>query len=110
MERTDVMAIPTKGLNSIRTLSGRVDQVSLPYRSYMQITCLEMEKARRDMERRSASRRIALIDARLDEIEKAKQELLQAVATPGQGMPGRLPGLDLKPAPRRSAGGFKIRY
>jgi hypothetical protein len=105
------MAIPTKGLTNIRTLSGRVDQISLPYRVYMQITCLEMEKARRDMERKSASRRIALIDARLDEIDKAKHELLQAVAASGQGrMPGRLPGLELKPAPRRSAGGFKIRY
>ena len=105
------MAVPTKGLTNIRTLSGRVDHVSLPYRSYMQITCLEMEKARRDMERKSASRRIALIDARLDEIEKAKQDLLQAVAASGQGKtPGRLPGLDLKPTPRRSAGGFKIRY
>lgn len=104
------MAIPTKGLTNIRTLSGRVDQISLPYRSYMQITCLEMEKARRDMERKSASRRIALIDARLDEIDKAKQDLFQAVATRGHGTPVDLPGLDLKPAPRRSAGGFKIRY
>src|SRR5674476_773806 len=77
MERTDVMAIPTKGVNNIRTLSGRVDQLSLPYRSYMQITCLEMEKARRGMERKSASQRIALIDARLDQIEQAKQDLLQ---------------------------------
>jgi hypothetical protein len=102
------MAIPSKGLNNIRTLSGRVDQVSLPYRSYMQITCLEMEKARRNMERTSASRRIALIDARLDQIEQAKQEMLQALAT--QGVPAHLPGLELKPAPRRSAGGFKIRY
>jgi hypothetical protein len=104
------MAIPTKGVNNIRTLSGRVDQLSLPYRTYMQITCLEMEKARRGMERKSASQRIALIDARLDHIEKSKQELLQAVATPGQGAPGRLPGLELRPAPRRSTGGFKIRY
>ena len=63
------------------------------------------------MERKSASRRIVLIDARLDEIEKAKQDLLRAVAAAGQGMmPGRLPGLELRPAPRRSAGGFKIRY
>src|ERR1017187_6957382 len=110
MERSKAMAIPNRGLNNIRTLSGRVDQVSLPYRSYMQITCLEMEKARRGMERKSASQRIALIDARLSEIEKAKQELLQAVTAPGQGMPGRLPGLELKPTSRRSAGGFKIRY
>jgi hypothetical protein len=104
------MAIPTKGLNNIRTLSGRVDQLSLPYRSYMQITCLEMEKARRGMEHKSASQRIAQIDARLEQIEKAKQELLQAVASSGQGVPGPLSGLDLRPAPRRSAGGFKIRY
>ena len=104
------MAIPTRGLNNIRTLSGRVDQLSLPYRRYMQISCLEMEKARRGTERKSASQRVALIDARLEQIEKAKQELLQAVATPGQGAAGRLPGLELKPTPRRSAGGFKIRY
>ena len=104
------MAASTRGLNDIRTLSGRVDQISLPYRSYMQITCLEMEKVRRGMERKSASQRIALIDARLDQIEKSKRELLQAVATPGHGTPGPLPGLDLKPTPRRSAGGFRIRY
>ena len=105
------MAIPTKGLTNLRTLSGRVDQLSLPYRSYMQITCLEMEKARRSMERKSASQRVALIDARVAEIEKAKQELLQAVAAADRGTaPARLPGLELKPKPRRSAGGFKIRY
>ena len=110
MERASVMAVPTKGLNNIRTLSGRVDQVSLPYRSYMQITCLEMEKARRGMERKSASQRILLLDARLDQIEKSKQELLQALATPGNDASRRLPGLDLRPTPRRSARGFKIRY
>ncbi len=104
------MAIPTKGLTNIRTLSGRVDQVSLPYRSFMQITCLEMERARRSMERKSASQRVALIDARIQEIDKAKQELLQVVATSGQGKAVRLPGLELKPEPRRSTGGFKIRY
>jgi len=54
-ERSNVMAIPTKRLNRHSHPLGRVDQVSLPYRSYMQITCLEMEKARRDMERKSAA-------------------------------------------------------
>ena len=117
------MAIPTKGLTQIRTLSGRVDQLSLPYRSYMQITSLEMERARRGAERRSASPRVALIDARIEQIDKAKQELLQAVAAAGQGLaaagrgvaagqgvPARLPGIELRPSPRRSVGGFKIRY
>jgi hypothetical protein len=110
MERSDAMAIPNRGLNNIRTLSGRVDQVSLPYRSYMQITCLEMEKARRGMERKSASQRIALIDDRLRQIEQSKQELLLAVDHAGQRLPSRLTGLEVKPAPRRSLGGFKIRY
>lgn len=104
------MAIPSKGLNQIRTLSGRVDQLSLPYRSYMQVTCLEMERARRDMERKSADRRIALIDARLEEIERAKQVLLQAVSAGEQGIPARSRGLEVRPASRRSTGGFKIRY
>ena len=104
------MAIPTKGLNQLRTLSGRVDQLSLPYRSYMQITCLEMERARRNMERKSASKRVALIDARIEEIEKSKQDLLLAVATSGRSIPARRIGLELKPTPRCSTGGFKIRY
>ena len=104
------MAIPGKGLNQLRTLSGRVDQLSLPYRSYMQITCLEMERARRNMERKSASRRVALIDARIEEIEKAKEALLEAVATSGRIMPKRRTGLELKPTPRCSSSGFKIRY
>jgi hypothetical protein len=105
------MAIPSKGLNQIRTLSGRTDQLSVPYRSYMQISCLEMERARRNTERKAAGQRIALIDARIEEIDKAKQELLQAAAAGGQGAPARLPGgLEVKPLPRRSMGGFKIRY
>ena len=83
------MAIPTKGLNQLRTLSGRVDQLSLPYRSYMQITCLEMERARRNMERKSASHRVALIDTRIEEIERSKQDLLLAVATSGRSIPAR---------------------
>jgi hypothetical protein len=105
------MAIPNKGLNQIRTLFGRVDQLSLPYRSYMQITCLEMERARRNSERKSASQRVALIDARIGEIDRAKTELLQAVAADCQRTPAtRLPGLEVRPtAPRPSMGGFKIR-
>ena len=104
------MAIPAKGLNQIRTLSGRADQLSLPYRDYMQISCLEMERARRNTERKSASQRIALIDARIEEIDKTKQDLLQAVSASGEGAPARLPGSRPEPASRRNTGGFKIRY
>jgi hypothetical protein len=69
-----------------------------------------MERARRNTERKSASRRIALIDARIEEIDKSKQDLLQAMAAAGEGAPARLPGSGPEPAPRRNTGGFKIRY
>ena len=104
------MAIPRRGLTNMRTLSGRVDQVALPYRAYMQITCLEMEKSWRDTERKAASKRVREIDARLGEIDKEQKELLRAVADPKKAASSRLPGLELKPARPRSTGGFKIRY
>lgn len=104
------MAIARRGLSNIRTLAGRVDQAALPYRAYMQVTCLEMEKARRDRERESANKRVGEIDARLREIAKEQQELLKAVANPKKAASSRLPGIEVKPSPPRSAGGFRIRY
>jgi len=104
------MPVTARGVKNIRTLSSRVDSAALPYRAYMQITALEMEKARRCAERASAARRIAEIDARLRELEKEKTILLAAVAAPAGRPPGRIPGLELKPAAPRRAGGFRIRY
>src|SRR5579864_701022 len=104
------MATKSRGLNNIRTLSSRVNNAELPYRGYMQITALEMEKARRCAERASAARRIADIDARLRELENEKAELLAAVAAPGAHASKRLPGLEVRPAPVKRSGGFRIRY
>jgi hypothetical protein len=76
------MAIPKKnvrGLQDIRTLSGNVDQRSVPHRAYMRITVLEMEKARREKEKESAMHRVKNIDGRFREIEAEKDELLRAV-------------------------------
>ncbi len=77
------MPAPVRGLRTLRTLSGKVDHKSAPYRAYMQITCLEMEKARRESERQSAARRISQLDSRLGEIESEKAALLQALSEPG---------------------------
>jgi hypothetical protein len=76
------MAIPqrnTRGLQDIRTLSGQVDQTFLPYKAYLRIGCLEMEKARRGVERSSALSRVSNIDARFQEIEAEKAALLEAL-------------------------------
>lgn len=103
------MAISSRGLKNIRTLSGRVDPGALPYRGYMQITCLEMEKARRAAERSSAARRIAEIDARVREIEREKRQLLEAVARGAPLRSTRLSGLEVRTAAARRPG-FRIRY
>ena len=107
------MAIPQRGLREIRTNAGKQDQAHRPYRAYMQITCLEMEKARRGNERRSALLRIANLDARLQEIETEKAALLRALEERNPGNGGKsagVPNLEPKPSPRRSAGGFRLRY
>lgn len=103
------MAIPSRGLNNIQTLSGRVDQVSLPYRAYMQVTCLEMERARRQSERRSTTNRLAILDARLQEIEIEKAKLLQAIERPAAKRGATLSKLKMQEPVKRN-GGFKIRY
>lgn len=103
------MAIPRRGLQELRTLSGKVDQPSLPYRGYMKITCLEMEKARRALERRSAAARIADIDARLKEIEAEKAALVQLLEGRTPGRPTGVRGLEVKSG-AVGRGGFRFRY
>lgn len=93
-----------RGLQDVRTLSGRVDKSSDPYLGYMKVSCLEMEKFRRGKERASALHRVQSIDARFREIEAEKAALLQALG----GNSGA--GGEQKPAPRQNNGRFKIRY
>ena len=100
------MPIPLRGLRTIRTLAGKVDLVAVPHRAHLEIACLELEKARRTTERTGAFRRVAELDARLQEIDAEQAHLLQALADrkgktveAGAGRPSR-----------RSAQPFKIRY
>lgn len=101
------MAIPRRSLSDIRTHSGRVDQANIPSRAYLKLSCLEMEKARRSKERESAIQRVKFIDARFQEIEGEKDELLKSLAERKNGKP-----IDarLNPAPQKKPGGFKLRY
>jgi hypothetical protein len=100
-----------RGLQDIRTLSGRVDQATLPYKDYMKISCLEMEKFRRGKERESAMVRVRNIDARMREIEAEKNALMQelnlqsTVNTDCTSEP-----VEQKSVKNRNSGGFKIRY
>jgi len=85
--------------------------VEQPYRAYMKISCLEMEKARRGSERESAMHRVRIIDERFREIEAEKAALLKALGTIERSdVP---PGDETKrsrPAPAHNRAGFKISY
>jgi hypothetical protein len=100
------MPIPLRGLRTIRTLAGKVDLVAVPHRAHLQIACLELEKARRTTERTSALRRVAEVDARLQEIDTEQAHLLQALADRKGKTVEAVTG---RPT-RRRAPAFKIRY
>ena len=105
------MAIPkrnARGLQDMRTHSGRVDQASLPYMAYMRLSCLEMEKFRRGEERKSAMHRIGNIDARFKEIEAEKARLLRSLPRRKRGNSNGVSRVESKP--QRSTGGLKLKY
>jgi len=103
------MAIPQRTVKDIRTNSGRVDQISQPYRAFMRISALEMEKARRGMERKSAMQRIHQIDARFLEIGSEKKVLLEALS--GQDQKTLMDsGSEPEGEPRQALTGFQIKY
>jgi hypothetical protein len=54
IKETQSMAIPprnVKSLQDIRTHAGRVEEAAIPYKAFMKMSCLEMEKFRRERER-----------------------------------------------------------
>lgn len=101
-----------RGLQDIRTHSGTVDQKSVPHRAFMRITVLEMEKARRGKERDSALHRVKNIEARFQEIEDEKEELLRVVGVKKDDQSDPAGASEEKPEPEQgsAARGFKIRY
>jgi len=97
-----------RGLRDIRTRSGRVDRVGIPYMAYMNVSCLEMEKARREKERLSALTRVKDIDRRIGEIEAEKDMLLKKL---GERRADSVKvTADRKDTAIQNKGGFKVRY
>jgi hypothetical protein len=68
-----------RGLQDIRTASGKIDQTFKPYKAFLRISCLEMESARMNKEREGILQRLKSIEARLKEIEAEKCHLLESI-------------------------------
>ena len=101
-----------RGVQDIKTLSGRADEGTIPYKAYMKLSILEMEKFRRGKEKQSALEKVQHIDQRFRDIEAERQEIITALEAKGIRRQ-RQPGLENPPttvAPRTTTGPFKIKY
>ncbi|MBI3947534.1 MAG: hypothetical protein HY321_16545 [Armatimonadetes bacterium] len=106
------MAIAARGARDIHTHSGQVTQTAQPYRAFMQISCLEMEKARRQQEMASAARRIEMLAARCREIEAEKDQLLRTLGERGGAALPSVPPRSsaARHIPERRGSMFRLRY
>ncbi|MDP2044890.1 MAG: hypothetical protein Q8L00_01630, partial [Deltaproteobacteria bacterium] len=77
------MTIPRRGIQDIRTLTGKVRKATIPHEAYLRISHIEMEKARKTLESEKARQLMADIAARMAEIEAEKASLLQSLAEGG---------------------------
>jgi hypothetical protein len=107
------MAIPQRnmrGLQDIRTYTGKPAGAVVPYMVYMRITCLEMEKARRSCERDSAQRRLNNIAARFGEIKAEERELLRTLRRSRGARCVPRSRKRARSEPARGAVPFKVKY
>ena len=109
------MAIPSKtikGLQDIASHSGRAREGAIPYKAYMRLSCLEMEKFRRSRERESAMVRVANIDARFLQIDAEEAMILRVMKEQDEtALAGSLGGdSGYDPVRKKNTGGFKFKY
>lgn len=71
--------IMIRSVRDIRTYSDKVNTSTLPYKVYMRISCLEMEKARRLKEREGAVERVHKLDSRIKALDEERGKLQEAI-------------------------------
>ena len=88
---------PSRGLADLRTLTGRSDTQIPAHKAYLRISFLELERARRMQEIRTARARFDIIHARFREIDTEIADILASLN-------GSAPPARPLEAPRKSAG------
>ncbi|MFX1739898.1 hypothetical protein PXJ20_31760 [Paraburkholderia sp. A1RI_3L] len=97
------MPIPPKGLRDIHTRRQRAGSQAQAYTVYLRLSCIEMEKSLRELERRAAQHRLTIVENRLSTLEREKKVLLSTAGTSAVGPREASPASPAK-------GGFHIRY
>ena len=86
MGRTQGQPLTIRGLQNMRTSSDAISGVDVPvHKLHMRLCVLEMERYRRDQERRVALERAAKCEERCAAIEQEVKKLLGALARRGAG-------------------------
>ena len=107
------MPVPNKtvrGLRSIRTHSGTAEGAIVPYKAYVVVTTLEMEKFRRQAEQVKLLARFEFIKCRLQYIESEKAEILRRLGNGHSRQSIENPGPKLSAAPVPTRAGLKMKY
>jgi hypothetical protein len=99
-----------RSLKDIRSRSATPDQVIVPYKAYMVITALEMEKFRRQTERQNLVTRLKNICARLRLIETEKVALLDRLGKLPGPRSGARQAAGARALGQRPIGGFRLKY
>ena len=100
-----------RGMQDIRTHNGMDNQVYQPYKAYMKISCLEMEKARLGKEKEKAQNRIKNIEKRFSEMDNEKTSILNEINEINNSNNSNNVEIDkLKSTPGTKRAGTKIRY
>lgn len=101
---------PSRGLTDLRTLTGRSDTQIPAHKAYLRISFLELERARRMLEMRTAGKRCDNIQTRFREIDSEIADILASLS-------GAAPRAQAVQAPHRSPVGrrpvnrhFQINY
>ncbi|WP_454650953.1 hypothetical protein [Bradyrhizobium liaoningense] len=99
-----------RGVSDLRTLTGRSDTGIPAHKAYLRISFLELERARKLQEMRTARGRVDVIDARFREIDSEVADILANLhGTAPRARPIQRP----HPAPvgmRRAGRKFKLSY
>jgi hypothetical protein len=103
-------SIPRRGVQDIRTMTERISDADNPQRKYLTLAMLELERARRNKEKQSASQRVRNIDQRLADISAEQTELLAAAEAElgASTQPRRARQADDAESP--TGGGFTLSY
>lgn len=105
------MSVPPKkikGIRDIPTLSGKCSQIFSPYKAYMKLAHLEMEKLRREKERESALLRIENLQENFQKIETEKRVLIEKLAEREEDIP--VVSIFGKSPQKGKKGAFKLKY